>query len=153
MNIQSLIEKFKSNNQVRNCLTVVVLPGELYFSRLDKHDLASKIAVEGTSWQDTLRSTLDDLDISNLTLDLVLNSKLYQTYQIDKPNIPATELAGALPFLLKDLISRKSNRNYCRCDRTACWQQVASLCGGEEPDYRAATNAIGTRYTTRASLS
>ena len=107
MNIQSLIEKFKSNNQVRNCLTVVVLPGELYFSRLDKHDLASKVAVEGTSWQDTLRSTLDDLDISNLTLDLVLNSKLYQTYQIDKPNIPATELAGALPFLLKDLISEK----------------------------------------------
>ncbi len=78
-----------------------------YFSQLAGVDLPAKTSVDGASWQETLRSTLDELDVSNLTLDIVLNSKLYQTYQIDKPNIPSSELTGALPFLLKDLISEK----------------------------------------------
>ena len=107
MNIQSLIGKFKRNNQARNTLTVVIQPSELYFSQLTGVDIPSKVSVEDGSWQGTLRSCLDNIELPHLTLDVVLNSKLYQTYQIEKPNIPPTELSGALPFLLKDLISEK----------------------------------------------
>lgn len=107
MKIQSLVGKFKRNNQVRNTLTVVVQPGELFFSPLSGADILSKVSVEGNAWQETLRQTLDGIETSNLRLDVVLNSKLYQTYQIDKPNIPSAELRGALPFLLKDLINEK----------------------------------------------
>ncbi|AIW20006.1 MSHA biogenesis protein MshI [Vibrio coralliilyticus] len=107
MNIQSLIGKLKHNKKVGHKLTVVVQPGELYFSALVDHALPSKVVVEGGAWQETLLKTLIQAKLPEIHLDIVLNSKFYQTYQIDKPNIPEAELAGALPFLLKDLISEK----------------------------------------------
>ncbi|MCG9680729.1 MSHA biogenesis protein MshI [Vibrio sp. Isolate24] len=107
MNIQSLIGKFSHNKRVGLNLTVVVQPGELYFSALAEGKLPSKVMVEGNSWQETLLKTLVRSKLTDLHLDIVLNSKFYQTYQIDKPNIPDAELVSALPFLLKDLISEK----------------------------------------------
>ena len=107
MNIQSLIGKFNHKQRVGLKLTVVVQPGELYFSALAEGKLPSKVTVEEGAWQETLLKTLVQSKLSDLHLDIVLNSKIYQTYQIDKPNIPETELSSALPFLLKDLISEK----------------------------------------------
>ncbi|MDA0119341.1 MSHA biogenesis protein MshI [Vibrio sp. T11.5] len=107
MNIQSLIGKFNHKQRVGLKLTVVVQPGELYFSALAEGKLPSKVMVEEGAWQETLLKTLVQSKLSDLHLDIVLNSKIYQIYQIDKPNIPETELSSALPFLLKDLISEK----------------------------------------------
>ncbi|WP_232061094.1 hypothetical protein [Vibrio taketomensis] len=69
--------------------------------------LAKQVAIDSGDWQKHCLHSLKQAHISNVTLDVVLNSNLYQTYQIDKPNVPQEELSLTLPFLLKELISEK----------------------------------------------
>lgn len=107
MNIQSLISKIKRSKQMARRLSVVVQPDALYFSSLPDVELAPSVPYQGSSWQETLLDTLRESNISEVALDVVVNSNLYQTYQIEKPSVPDDELAGALPFLLKDLVSER----------------------------------------------
>ncbi len=103
----SFLGKFKQNNQSSARLSIVVQPGGLYFSSLSETKLPSYVELGGLPWQKVLHKTLKDHGVSGVSTDLVLHSNLYQTYQIDKPAIPTAELAAALPFLIKDLISEK----------------------------------------------
>lgn len=107
MNIQSLIGKFKNSKQVASQLTVVVQPSSLFFSDLAGTEIPARISYEHGAWQDALAKALKESSVSGIALNVVLHSGLYQTYQIEKPNIPEEELAGALPFLLKDIITEK----------------------------------------------
>jgi len=107
MNIKSLIGKFGSGARSTNCLRVVVQPYALYFSPLEGVELPKRVSIESGDWQKILVETLTKANANDLTIDVVLNSNLYQTYQIDKPNVPDEELGQTLPFLLKDLISEK----------------------------------------------
>lgn len=107
MNIQSLISKYKRSTKTAKQLSVVVQPSALYFSSLPDVDLATSVKYQGAAWHEALLQALHEANVSEVSLDVVLNSNLYQTYQIEKPNVPENELAGALPFLLKDLISER----------------------------------------------
>lgn len=107
MKIQSLIGKFKSSNQATAGVCVVVQPSALFFSASADFSLPTQVAIEGISWQETLLKTLRDANIANISLKVVLHANIYQTFQLDKPNIPPEELKSALPFLVKDLISEK----------------------------------------------
>lgn len=107
MNIQSLISKIKRKKQMAKRLSVVVQPNALYFSSLPDLELPKSVEYQGSAWNETLFDTLREASITEVALDVVLNANLYQTYQIDKPNLPDEELTGALPFLLKDLISER----------------------------------------------
>jgi MSHA biogenesis protein MshI len=107
MNIQSLIGKFKRSNTRKSQLTIVVQPSALFFSSIPGLSIPQQVAYEGASWQDTLHKVLKGAGASDLSVDVVLHSNLYQSYQIEKPSIPDEELASALPFLLKDLITEK----------------------------------------------
>lgn len=107
MNIQSLIGKFGASNSTENSLQVVVQPNALYFSKWNGGTLPQKISFESGDWQDHLLDALAQAGVSDSAIDLVINSNLYQNYQIDKPNVPQEELSLTLPFLLKDLISEK----------------------------------------------
>lgn len=107
MNIQSLFGKFGSAASSATRLRVVVQPRALHFPDGYSDKLAKQVAIDSGDWQKTLLTTLKQAHISNVTLDVVLNSNLYQTYQIDKPNVPQEELSLTLPFLLKELISEK----------------------------------------------
>jgi MSHA biogenesis protein MshI len=107
MNIKSLIGKFTSSSQAATQLTVVVQPSALFFSSHADSDLPNYISYEHGAWQEALSQALKSAHVSGVALNVVLSSDLYQTYQIEKPNIPEEELSGALPFLLKDLISEK----------------------------------------------
>ena len=107
MNIQSLIEKFSSGTRSGNYLKVVVQPSALYFSEFSAAILPKRVSTEGADWQKVLVSTLQKAQVIDTSIDVVLNSSLYQNYQIEKPNVPAEELSLTLPFLLKDLISEK----------------------------------------------
>lgn len=107
MNIQSLIEKFSSGTRSGNCLRVVVQPSAIYFSEFDAAILPKRVSTEGADWQKVLVNTLVKGQVADTAIDVVLNSSLYQNYQIEKPNVPQEELSLTLPFLLKDLISEK----------------------------------------------
>ncbi|MGY5539526.1 MSHA biogenesis protein MshI [Vibrio brasiliensis] len=107
MNIQSLISKFKRSKETAKRLSVVVQPSALYFSSLPGVELALSVPYQGSTWHETLLDALRDANVSEVVLDVVLDSNLYQTYQIEKPSVPENELAGALPFLLKDLVSER----------------------------------------------
>ncbi len=88
-------------------LTIVVQPSALFFSSVQNVSLPPQVSFDGVSWQDALVKTLKETGVSGISAEIVLHSNLYQTYQIDKPAIPDEELASALPFLLKDLISER----------------------------------------------
>ncbi|HAS62969.1 MAG TPA: MSHA biogenesis protein MshI [Vibrio sp.] len=107
MNIQSLLGKFGSVKRSANCLRVVVQPSTLHFSDWNGANLPRQVFIESGDWQKTLVTTLQQANLADITVDVVLNSNLYQNYQIEKPNVPQEELSLTLPFLLKDLISEK----------------------------------------------
>lgn len=107
MNIQSWFERFKKGNARPSQLTVVVQPGALFFSSLPNVSLPPQADVQGVGWQEVLLNTLGENGVSDIAVDVVLHSGLYQTYQIDKPAIPEDELTSALPFLVKDLITER----------------------------------------------
>lgn len=107
MNIQSLIGKFKHSKQTATQACVVVQPTALFFSSLPSIELPQKIQFENVAWQEALIKALRDNSVSDIKLDVVLPSNLYQTYQIEQPNIPDEELSSALPFLIKDIISER----------------------------------------------
>lgn len=107
MNIQSLIEKFSSGKRSGQCLKVIVQPSAIYFSEFHNAMLPKCVPIQGAEWQKKLIETLVAAQISDASVDVVLNSSLYQNYQIEKPNVPQEELSLTLPFLLKDLISEK----------------------------------------------
>lgn len=107
MNIQSLLGKFGSVKRSANGLRVVVQPSTLHFSEWNGASLPRQVFIESGDWQKTLVATLQQAHLTDITVDVVLNSNLYQNYQIEKPNVPQEELSLTLPFLLKDLISEK----------------------------------------------
>ena len=107
MKIQSLFGQFGSAVNSAKRLSIVVQPRALHFAESSNSKLPKQVAIEEGDWLKTLISTLKQAHVSNVVLDLVLNTNLYQTYQIDKPNVPQEELSLTLPFILKDLISEK----------------------------------------------
>lgn len=107
MSIQSIINRFKRSEQSSTHLYVVVQPSALFFSSSLHSELPRQVELNGQPWQQVLTDTLQGLTITHVKLDVVLHSSLYKTYQIDKPNVPEEELAQALPFLLKELISER----------------------------------------------
>ncbi|MDE1235425.1 MSHA biogenesis protein MshI [Vibrio aestuarianus] len=107
MNVQSLIEKIKPSKAATKQLFVVVQPEAIYFSSLEGFTLPREVPLEGATWQSVLLDSVKGLNTKGLVVHLVLHSNLYQTYQIEKPNLPKEEWSVALPFLLKDLITEK----------------------------------------------
>ncbi|OAJ94669.1 hypothetical protein [Vibrio bivalvicida] len=107
MNIQSVIGKFKNNKKAATNVYVVVQPSALYFSAPSELNLPSQLSINGVTWQEALMAALHDAKVSDIALKVVLAANIYQTFQIDKPNVPQEELKIALPFLVKDLISEK----------------------------------------------
>ncbi|MDE1309435.1 MSHA biogenesis protein MshI [Vibrio aestuarianus subsp. cardii] len=107
MNVQSLIEKIKPSKAATKQLFAVVQPEAIYFSSLEGVTLPREVPLEGATWQSVLLDSVKALNAKGLVVHLVLHSNLYQTYQIEKPNLPKEEWSVALPFLLKDLINEK----------------------------------------------
>lgn len=107
MNIQSLLAKLKKSNDTTVDIIVVVQPSALFFSSSAEASLPEQVPFEGNAWQEALITTLRQANLGNVSVKVILHANLYQTLQIDKPNVPEDELKAALPFLVKDLVSEK----------------------------------------------
>ncbi|MCK6262257.1 MSHA biogenesis protein MshI [Vibrio sp. ZSDE26] len=106
MKIKSLIDKLKPTKNEHSNLLVIVQPDAIYFSQHPAFSIP-KAVLENSSWQQTLAANLKKYSVEGITVSVILDSSLYQTYQLETPNIPQNEWSVALPFLLKDLVTEK----------------------------------------------
>ncbi|WP_261816093.1 PilN domain-containing protein [Vibrio gallicus] len=84
---------------------VVVQADAVYTSRnSDNEQVPQSFAITNGNWEGALSQALT-LAHKKESICVVLGATQYQTFQIEKPNIPQNEWSTALPFLLKDLIT------------------------------------------------
>ncbi|WP_428775074.1 PilN domain-containing protein [Vibrio sp.] len=106
MDIKALFAKLKPQTHSGSVVTAVIVPGWIYFSS-SRTELPAAVAINDQAWLTVLVETLREFQVNDVAIELVLTSAFYQTYQIDKPNVPEEEWPAALPFLLKDLTTEK----------------------------------------------
>ncbi|WP_367988061.1 MSHA biogenesis protein MshI [Vibrio sp. NTOU-M3] len=106
MKMHSILGKFKKQNDSAECVNAIIQPSAIYLTT-PSNALPQHTPLKGQPWVEVLLSILQTSAKKGSQVNLVLHSGLYQTYQIEKPNLPNDELQVALPFLLKDLISEK----------------------------------------------
>lgn len=107
--MEVVLKKWIKRTANRRRLVVAIQPDALHFASLVDLPLPATVALEAKPWISVLAAQLKQYSITNLEIDLVFNAQLYQSHQIDAPNIPHSEWATALPFLLKDLTNDKLN--------------------------------------------
>jgi MSHA biogenesis protein MshI len=59
----------------------------------------------GVGWQQELTTLFREKKIVGSQVRVVLDSNQYQQFSIERPNVPADELVGALPWAIKDFTS------------------------------------------------
>lgn len=102
----SWIEKLVAPKAACSQLYVVVQPECLFFTRSDRLAIPAQ-PFNQENWQTVLVQTLQKHAVTDTQIHVVIHSQLYQTYQIEQPNVPRDEWSAALPFLLKDMLSEK----------------------------------------------
>lgn len=107
MNIDALIKKLLPKTLPDRSIFAVVQPDAIYFSSSTDLVLPDSVPLANLSWPQALAQALKQSTAKGVTVDVVLHSQLYHSYQIEKPAIPREEWPAALPFLLKDLINEK----------------------------------------------
>ena len=109
MNMMDALKKLKLSRSVKTTTSIVILQGGIYIAKSDANDELEShhfTPVEQSHyWKEALVSACQEMAISDCNANIVIGSHLYQSFQIDNPNLPKEELVGALPFLVKDLIS------------------------------------------------
>lgn len=112
MDVKSLLAIFKRNGHSADALKVVIQPDAIYLSSdsglpSSREDTACHHFPITAEWQSTLKEALATLEIGSHQVTVILASHYYQSYLLDKPELPQAEWPAALPFLLKDLVSER----------------------------------------------
>lgn len=107
MKLNSILDKFKPA-AINECqLFAVIQPDAIYLSAGSHAVVGSITPIDGSNWEVALEKALKQEGLAGSHLNIVINANHYQTYQIDKPELPKEEWSVALPFLLKDLITER----------------------------------------------
>ncbi|WP_117236069.1 MSHA biogenesis protein MshI [Vibrio maerlii] len=107
MSISSLLSKFKATANTQQGGYFVVLPDAIYFHSVEDGVEDMRLEISGQPWEKVLETALSGLSLSGQSVSFVLSTQHYQTYQIDKPELPKEEWPVALPFLLKDMVAER----------------------------------------------
>lgn len=104
MNVASFLDKLKRTKPSLSLLSLVLLEDAVYltFEGETKH-----FSIDASGWLSALISALSDEAYAGANAIVTLGAHHYQSYQIEKPELPEEEWAVALPFLLKDLVSER----------------------------------------------
>ncbi|MBD1558980.1 MSHA biogenesis protein MshI [Vibrio sp. S9_S30] len=100
----SLLERCKGKSSSTKKVSLALLEDAVYCLLDNK---VESYSVKETGWEKTLLKLLAEEQYVNSSVVIVLGSHHYQTYQIERPELPAEEWSVALPFLLKDLITER----------------------------------------------
>ncbi|BCL68504.1 MSHA biogenesis protein MshI [Vibrio nigripulchritudo] len=100
----SLLERLKGKSSSAKKVSVSLLEDAVYCSIDSQTEL---FPIKDRSWEQTLAKVLSDEKYTHSEVVITLGAHHYQTYQIERPEIPEEEWSVALPFLLKDLIAER----------------------------------------------
>lgn len=107
MNVTSLFSKLTSSSNSKNQLRIAIQVDAIYIASANKADAEILSFPIESSWEAALQIALSSFANNKYTATVVFSSNYYQSYQIDKPDLPKEEWTVALPFLLKDLINER----------------------------------------------
>jgi MSHA biogenesis protein MshI len=107
MKSPSLFSRFSSSSGRNKQLRVVIQVDAIYLSSSNVQNEEPLVFPIDSDWHSALRVALNSLNGSRYNATVVFCSHYYQSFQIDKPELPKEEWPVALPFLLKDLINER----------------------------------------------
>ncbi|MFA0311671.1 MSHA biogenesis protein MshI [Vibrio splendidus] len=107
MNFKAILDKIKPTNNKGSSQVVLLGNDAIYISSTEQEHQVTSIPVVNGDWESALKKSLNSEAFTSNRLQLIVCANYYQTFQIDKPDIPESEWSVALPFLLKDLVSER----------------------------------------------
>lgn len=105
MKLKAILNKIKPASNGPQAQVALLSSEAVYVSAADNSVIATPIM--NGDWESALKKSLASDVFNSASLQLIVSANYYQTYQIDKPEIPESEWPVALPFLLKDLVSER----------------------------------------------
>lgn len=107
MNFKAIVDKLKPSKSNGNTQVVMLGNDAVYISSAEQESQVTSIPFVNGDWESALKKSLNSEAFTSNTLQLIVCANYYQTYQLDKPDIPESEWSVALPFLLKDLVAER----------------------------------------------
>ncbi|MGB2146714.1 MAG: MSHA biogenesis protein MshI, partial [Vibrio toranzoniae] len=107
MNFKAILDKIKPTNNKGSSQVVMLGNDAVYVSVTEQEPKVTSIPLVNGDWESALKESLSSKAFNSNSVQLIVCANYYQTYQIDKPDIPESEWSVALPFLLKDLVSER----------------------------------------------
>ena len=109
MNFKAILDKVRPTSNKGSAQVVMLGNDAIYISPAEQFPQITCISLVNGDWESALKQSLNSEAFTSGSLQLIVCANYYQTYQIDKPDIPDNEWSVALPFLLKDLVSELSD--------------------------------------------
>ncbi|USD65026.1 MSHA biogenesis protein MshI [Vibrio sp. SCSIO 43136] len=100
----SWIDKLRRSGGSSATISAALLEDAVY---LAFDDTIQKVEIDASGWLQALTKALSEGKYHGCELVLTLSASHYQTYQIEKPELPKEEWSVGLPFLLKDLVTER----------------------------------------------
>lgn len=107
MNFKAIVDKLKPIQSNGNTQIVMLGNDAVYISSTEQESQVTSIPFVNGDWESALKKSLNSEAFTSNSLQLIVCANYYQTYQLDKPDIPESEWSVALPFLLKDLVAER----------------------------------------------
>ncbi|PMM04194.1 MSHA biogenesis protein MshI [Vibrio kanaloae] len=107
MNFKAILDKIKPTNNKGSSQVVMLGNDAVYVLVTGQAPQVTSIPLVNGDWESALKESLSSKVFDSNSVQLIVCANYYQTYQIDKPDIPESEWSVALPFLLKDLVSER----------------------------------------------
>ena len=110
MSTLSFLKKFTRSSKVKNTVSIAVLSDGLYVAvnnSSQQPNSCFQAAAVPEKWPTALKTAIEQLSATGYSANIIIGSSLYQSLQIDKPELPQEELPSALPFLVKDLVNER----------------------------------------------
>ena len=97
---------FRRRTKTVTTVSVMLLPDHLFLAIAGEPPVFVRQPIPlGESWPVVLAALFREKRILNTKVRVVLDSSQYQQLSIERPDVPAEELPGALPWAIKDFTS------------------------------------------------
>lgn len=99
------ISLFRRRTNANGIVSMMLLADQIYLASATKNgqfEFVHRPVPIGETWRNTLTALFHEKRLLGSKVHVVLDSTQYQQLSIERPNVPAEELAGALPWAIKD---------------------------------------------------
>lgn len=97
---------FRRRAKTVTTVSMMLLPDQIYLAIAGEQvEFVCQPIPLGATWPQALTTLFREKKLVGSQVCVVLDSNQYQQFSIERPNMPADELAGALPWSIKDFTS------------------------------------------------